>query len=557
MSLGCNSMGHNAISKLHVHQLQRLRDVTISLPLVGVVAIVGVNGSGKSTVLRALACVFKPQRNISLEHDDYRPTRFFIRHKDNDWSGSHYEVWIDGQVESKSFKKDEDGWQPLAISRFERYVKYIGIGDVIPHIERDVGTEKLDYQRSDFWGPNDVKLPMYLGKVGQMMSRTYPDAGIAKKDIGTLKSFMYAASVDRTLGQLTYPSHYMGAGEQKIFEIVREVLHAPKGAMILIEEPEVSLHNKAMNDLLVFLDEQAQKKALQIILSSHWLGLKGWAEKIAVFSLHVNPNNDAVTCSQSFDPSDQFAMSGDRADVKKITVWVEDELARSIVDYLANQLGVRQFIKKIGVAYSANNLFSLAAGLVIDRECVDDVLIVGDGDVATSDDAKSNAIKSLINGIEEGIPVGGPRNWVASRRDAALALVSEFLSPDNNNPEEFFLNVAKKLVKLNTAPEWLIQDVQAIENMQPAPSAKTAFYELARMKSDSEVPAEITKELSRLHARLIQSVAHSEQWPSYIQPVKERLLSMCRLHKLIDVEQGIPVKTVAAEVVLTEKVDLQ
>lgn len=550
-------MGNNAISKIHVSHLQRLRDITISLPLVGVVAIVGVNGSGKSTILRALACVFKPKRNISLEQEDYRPTRFFIKHKENDWSGSRYEIWIDGQIESKSFKNDGDGWHPLAISRFERYVKYIGIGDVIPHVERDAGAENIDYQRSDFWAPNDAKLPMYLGKVGQMMSRTYPAAGIAKKDMGALKSFMYAASEDRTLGLLNYPSHYMGAGEQKIFEIVREVLHAPKGAMILLEEPEVSLHNKAMNDLLVFLDEQAQKKELQIILSSHWLGLKGWAEKITVFSLHVNPENDAVTCSQSFDPSDQFAMSGDRADVKKITVWVEDELARSIVDYLANQLGVKQFIKKIGVAYSANNLFSLAAGLVIDREYIDDVLIVGDGDVATSDDAKMDALKGLIDEVEEGIPVGGPRNWVKSRRRAASALVSEFLSPDNKNPEEFFLDVAKKMVALNSAPEWLMKDVRVIGNIQPAPSAKKAFYELARMKSESEVPAEITKELSLLHARLIQAIAHSEQWPSYIQPVKDRLLSMCRLHKLIDAEQGIPGRTVPAEVVLAEKLDLQ
>lgn len=548
-------MGHNAINKLHIHKLQRLRDITINLPSVGVTAIVGVNGSGKSTLLRALACVFKPQRNISLEQEDYKPSRFFIGYEGNDWTGSHYDVWIDGQAESKPFRKDIAGWQPLAISRFERYVKFIGIGDSLPHIERDIGVENLDYQRSDFWAPNDAKLPMYLGKVGQMMSRTYPAAGIAKKEAGALKNFMYAATEDRTLGQMTYPSHYMGAGEQKIFEIVREVLHAPKGAMILIEEPEVSLHNKAMNDLLIFLDEQALKKELQIVISTHWLGIKAWAEKMTVFSLHVNQINDAVTCNQSFNPGDQFAMSGERSDVKKLTIWVEDELAKSIVDYLANQLGVRQFVKKIGVAYSANNLFSLAAGLVIDRDIVDDVLIVGDGDVATSDEAKSKALKGLIEIIEDGVPVDGPRAWVANRREAAVRLVSEFLSPDNKNPEEFFLTVARNLVKLELAPEWLKQDVQTINRMQPIPSAKAAFYDLARMKCDSEAPAEITKELSRLHARLIQAIAQSKQWPAYVQPVGDRLLSMCRVHRLLEVEQVSSIQNANVEAESVGKVE--
>lgn len=551
----CKSMGHNAINKLHVHKLQRLRDITINLPSIGVTAIVGVNGSGKSTLLRALACVFKPQRNIALEQEDYRPSRFFIGYEGNDWAGSHYDVWIDGQTGSRPFKKDVAGWLPFAITRFERYVKFIGIGDALPHIERDVGAENLDYQRSDFWAPNDAKLPMYLGKVGQMMSRTYPTAGIAKKEAGALRNFMYAATEDRTLGQMTYPSHYMGAGEQKIFEIVREVLHAPKGAMILIEEPEVSLHNKAMNDLLIFLDEQAGKKELQIVISTHWLGIKDWSEKITVFSLHVNQQTDAVTCNQSFNPADQFAMSGERADVKKLTIWVEDELAKCIVDYLANEIGVKKFVKKIGVAYSANNLFSMAAGLVIDREVVDDVLIVGDGDVATSPREKINRIECLIDLVAEGVPVDGPRAWVEKRRAAALGLVFEFASPENKNPEEFFLTVARDLVKLKKAPKWLIEDVTEIDSMQPVPNAKTAFYHLARMKSDSTVPTHVTQELGRLHARFIQAIAESEQWPAYVQPVKDRLLSMCRAHRLLDVELVSSIKNANVEAESAGKVE--
>lgn len=529
-------MSNNAIKKLKIHHLQRLRNIELEFPAVGVTAIVGVNGSGKSTLLRALACVYQPQRNIELVQEDYRPSRYFIGYDGNSWAGSLYEVWVDGHDDSRLFKKEDAAWEPLPITRLHRYVKFIGIGDAVPHIEKDLGADSLNYLSSEFWEAKDAKLPMFLRKVGETLNRTYSAAGIATKETGLLKRFMYAGLEDRTYGRLTYPSHYMGAGEQKIFEVVREVLQAPKGAMILIEEPEVSLHNKAMNDLLVFLDEQAKKKDLQIVISTHWLGIKTWSNKIAFFTLHVDPTSDIVTCAKGFNPVDQIAISGELSDLKKLTIWVEDELARSIVDHLANKLGLKKFVKKIGVAYSANNLFSVAAGLVIDREVVDDVLIVGDGDVATSHEAKSGVLRRLIDIVEGDVPVDGPSAWVENRRLAAVGLVSEFSSPDNKNPEEFFLAVARDLVHSGGAPDWLRSDVADIDAMRPPPSAKKAFYDLARTKSDSDIPAQVTQELGRLHARLIQTVAESKQWPAYVQPVKDRLLSMCRAHRLIEVE---------------------
>lgn len=530
-------MDNNAIKKIKVHKLQRLRDIELELPEVGVTAIVGVNGSGKSTVMRALACVFQPQRSIELAQADYKPTRFFMPYEGNDWNGSSYEVWIAGQGESRIFGKEDGSWLPLPISRFHRYVKLIGIGDSMPDIEREGEAAEIQFQRTDFWVAGDAKLPQFLRKVGETLNRNYTAAGQASKTTG-LARFMYAGLDDRALGALTYPSHYMGAGEQKIFEIVREVLQAPKGALILIEEPEVSLHNKAMNDLLIFLKEQAERKFLQIVISTHWLGIKTWADKLTFFSLNVDRDTDRVTCSKGFAPADQYAISGDREDVRRLTVWVEDVLAKSIVDHLANDLGVKKFIKKIGVARSAQNLFAVAAGLVIDRDVVDDVLIVGDGDRDTSLVEKQRAMQSLID-IKDAIPLGGPREWVEEKRQAAVSLVSEFCSPEDKNPEEFFLAVARILVQKDNGPAWLRKDLSEIDQMRPPPTGKKAFYDLARSKCESEEAEEIKAELARLHARLIQAIAVTEQWADYVKPVAERMLAMCRMHNLIELSPAI------------------
>lgn len=528
-------MAINAVTYLKINHLQRLRNVELELPEVGVVAIVGVNGSGKSTLIRALACAFQPKKDLDIPQSDYRLQRFFLPHEGCDWNSSSFDVSIKSeQVEVREFRKTDNVWVPLPQNRFQRYVKLIGVGDAVPHIEKDTEGDSLSYEKSSFLANSEHRLKSYLDEIGKIMNRSYSGAGSAKKTSGVVTDFLYASMDDRTLGQLTYPSHYMGAGEQKIFEVVREVYLAPKGSLILIEEPEVSLHNKAMHDLLLFLEEQAEKKELQVVISTHWLGIGDWKGKLCKYSLHVDRTNDAVTCRKGLAPTDQHALSGLRSDIKKITVWVEDDLARRIVDHVANELNVRKYIQKIGVAYSANNLFSVAAGIVIDRESVDDVLIVGDGDVATSTDAKREQIDKRISLVGENMQLDGPRTWVDSKRVQAAGLITEFLSPNNENPESFFLSVADELKRGGVAPKWLFEALGEIAQMRPLPSPKAALYELARMKCDTTQPADIARELGRLHDLLISAISASDRWVPYVEPVATRLREMCLDLGLID-----------------------
>lgn len=523
----------NALEKITIHNLQRLRGVTLEFARVGLTAIVGVNGSGKSTVLRALACVYQPKKNIQLPQEDYRPAKFFIPYEGCDWSGCSYEVRIEGQSEIRTFKKEEGGtWVPIPTTRFHRYVKYIGIGDSVPHIELDNETELISFARRGFWDAGNAKQASLLRKVSETLNRNYRDAGVASKETGNLRSFMYAAVTDRYLGELNYPSHFMGAGEQKIFEIIKEVVQAPVGALILIEEPEVSLHNKAMHDLMVFLKQQADEKLLQIVISTHWLAIREFSSTINFYSLSIDPDNEMVLCRSGIAPEDFLALSGDRSDMKRITIWVEDVLARRIVEHLAGHLGVRKFIKKIAIGRSAQNLFAIAAALAIEKECIDDVLIVGDGDRDTTDAAKNRAIVSLID-VESELPLDGPETWVESKRRAAAALVCEFASPNNINPEDFLLTAARALATGGQAPEWLRNDLSEVSRMRPNPTGKKAFYELALSKSESSNPELVREELGKLHERFIQAIASTSEWNAYIKPVADRLLDLCRQHQLI------------------------
>jgi len=186
------AMANNAITHLKINALQRLRGVELEFPEVGVVAIVGVNGSGKSTIIRALACTFQPKQDIEIPQEDYRLSRFFLPYEGCNWSGSTFEVRIKSdQIEAREFKRDDQAWSPLPISRFHRYVKLIGIGDAVPHIERDKDGEALAYEKFEFWQQDKGarRLRAYLSEIGKIMDRTYPAAGQAKKKTGVVLDF--------------------------------------------------------------------------------------------------------------------------------------------------------------------------------------------------------------------------------------------------------------------------------------------------------------------------------------------------------------------------------
>jgi predicted ATP-dependent endonuclease of OLD family len=66
-----------------------------------------------------------------------------------------------------------------------------------------------------------------------------------------------------------YSEAFAGSGEMAVVRLVREVLNAEQFSLILLDEPEVSLHPGAQSRLMIFLLEQIKIKKHQIVLTSH------------------------------------------------------------------------------------------------------------------------------------------------------------------------------------------------------------------------------------------------------------------------------------------------
>lgn len=114
-------------------------------------AILGPNGCGKSTILHALACCYKPVEGADQQNWQFRD--FFTPTTDATWAGSSLEMVYshrDGATQFSNlrteYRKNADRWSPRYTTRPERYVRFIGIKSCVPRIEEETYTSAINYQ---------------------------------------------------------------------------------------------------------------------------------------------------------------------------------------------------------------------------------------------------------------------------------------------------------------------------------------------------------------------------------------------------------------------------
>lgn len=69
--------------------------------------------------------------------------------------------------------------------------------------------------------------------------------------------------------EMGYSEANAGSGEIAVVQLVRRVESAKEYSMVLLDEPEVSLHPGAQENLKEYLLEAIKNKKLQVVISSH------------------------------------------------------------------------------------------------------------------------------------------------------------------------------------------------------------------------------------------------------------------------------------------------
>ena len=198
-----------------------------------------------------------------------------------------------------------------------------------------------------------------------------------------------------------YTEAFAGSGESAVVKLVHQVYEAEKGTLVLLDEPEVSLHPGAQKRLLDFLLNQIFLKGLQIVLSTHSPAIVEELPKEAIVLLHQTPDG-MFSPKCSIEPELAFQYIG-HTNTEQNKVIVEDKCAELLVKkalYLLDP-NANKTVDIIFHAGGATDIYKEA--VVLSRLNIKKTFLLLDGDqkydIPSSDEISDNLLDQTITDI--------------------------------------------------------------------------------------------------------------------------------------------------------------
>jgi predicted ATPase len=223
-----------------------------------IMAVVGENGVGKSTVLQAAASVYKLPKGAKKGKfaSDFFPKTTWENVKN---ASVVYSVREGGRITESSLRKPGERWRGNP-QRPERYVSYVDLSRIQPVAARPGYTKLVKSHHIEVSAMTfDASR---LGRFCQIMGRPYDLAKLAITNI-------HARRPVPVLSQqgATYSGFHQGAGETTILELLdSEMLQY---GIVLIDEIESSLHPRLQRRLIRELAERCREREMQVVLTTH------------------------------------------------------------------------------------------------------------------------------------------------------------------------------------------------------------------------------------------------------------------------------------------------
>jgi len=139
--------------------------------------------------------------------------------------------------------------------------------------------------------------------------------------------------------ELNYSEAFAGSGEFAVVTLVLAVTEAAPRSLILLDEPEISLHPGAQRKLMTFIRDQAKAQRHQFVLSTHSPEIIRDLPDDAIKVFQVRPGDGKIELPvQASAPADAFFRLGVPVSGERV-VYVEDALAGAVVERAIQILG--------------------------------------------------------------------------------------------------------------------------------------------------------------------------------------------------------------------------
>lgn len=231
-----------------------------------ITAVCGLNGTGKSTILQLLATAYRDPNNRAWNISDFFSINAIDQSPFTDQSRVHFRFSTMVPAHTRSLTISRSAHSSRWSGYKRRMLKPVflaGAGCYTPLNEQ----------------------PSYVHRSGSFqISTSSPVSERTKQWVETILGGAYSAVDDHSLsafsrrgnriasvtrGPVRYAEPNMGFGEARTIHIVKTLEALPEKSLIILEEPETSLHPSAQHQFGRFLVDVAIEKRHQIFLSTH------------------------------------------------------------------------------------------------------------------------------------------------------------------------------------------------------------------------------------------------------------------------------------------------
>ncbi|MEA5014242.1 MAG: AAA family ATPase [Candidatus Limiplasma sp.] len=488
------------VEKLGITRLKGLKKVDIDFSSdKRMIALMGVNGCGKSTVIHALSCCYRPP--VGSQNTDYRFPRFFLPSPHGLWQGSKFTMTHTYSIRGKKNKskvqaygKAKDRWTPRCDDRPQRHIEYIGIDTCVPEIEIVKNGLRVDYQRRETTDSHSTLLKKTASYITGIQYQILEQC--SRK--GSRKSYIAVIADNDT----SYSSLSMGAGEQRIFRILDRVLKAPKYSLILIDEIDLLLHITALKKLIERLSQIArdEKRQYQIVFTTHSMVMNELKQFVEIRYLIQTPEKTLVLDYITTDAI--YYMIGKRE--APINIHVEDIFSQGIIRTICKELSCKKNVDTY-LFGAAVNVFTQFAGFILKGEDCAFRLGVIDGDVYISKKEKEARIKEVLTGNSD---------KATQQRETVLQAITQYNLPDDYTPERY---IREMVIGLDTDVLPLDDEYRRALEDTPMTGDHQRYVE--------NIAERIGEEFAVCLNDVLFRASKSPQWDSFVKPVKDWIVS--------------------------------
>lgn len=353
----------NRIDKIVLKQLRGFENDTEVKFQFPISVIVGKNGSGKSTILRLIQL---------LEHGSIPQNEFFeIEFDQGNLKGTEIEYSFDGKYEKlsclgKNRWRSENEAEHIdmkvirpksIVGAIDKSFLYDNIGQHVnkaKQVEYLIKQSRKIQQKPVNSGKKRRRIieSDELSEINYVLQSNYESIEVIKHRFygGTwATTTLFKKNIDENI----FCEYNAGSGEFLVVNIIDQIFHAKNESVVLIDEPEVSLHPGAQRRLLRVILSSIIKKKLQVIISTHSRDIVGCLPSKAIICIEKQ-NNGFSRVENNILPEQAFIEIEVTPDAKQIIV--EDDMACAIVQAILKEEKLCDLMKVIYIPGGASNL---------------------------------------------------------------------------------------------------------------------------------------------------------------------------------------------------------